>query len=66
MTSQNNTHTITKEEEGQRLDHILASRLQGKTRNYIHYLFKEGMITSKKKKLKKSNSFKEGDVGVIL
>jgi 23S rRNA pseudouridine1911/1915/1917 synthase len=61
MTSQCNTLTITKEEEGLRLDHILTSRLEDKTRNYIHYLFKEGMITLKDRPLKKSATCKEGD-----
>ena len=61
MTSLCSPFTISKEEEGLRLDHVLTARLNDRTRTYIHYLFKEGMIKKGTKILKKSNSLKEGD-----
>ncbi|MCH9620978.1 MAG: Ribosomal large subunit pseudouridine synthase D [Chlamydiia bacterium] len=61
MTSQNSSIIITKEDEGLRLDHILTNKLD-KTRSYIHYLFKEKLITCNSKVLKKSNMVKDGDL----
>lgn len=60
MTSIKSSVLIDKEDEGQRLDHILLKKCEGKSRNYIHYLFKEGMISTDGKSLKKSAQCKEG------
>lgn len=54
--------TIKKEEEGIRLDNLLTKRFPEHSRNYIHYLFKKGMIKTDNKLLKKSNLLNQGSL----
>lgn len=61
MKSPSKTITITKEEEELRLDRLITKRFTDASRNYIHYLFKEGMISKGSSPLKKSSICKEGD-----
>ena len=62
MTFQMNSFQITKEEENKRLDLILCEKYKEKSRNYIHYLFKEGKILSNKSAIKKNAICKVGDL----
>ena len=52
---------VSKEEEKVRLDVLLTRRLEDASRNYIHYLFEEGMILKNNLPVKKNSLCKQGD-----
>ncbi len=56
----NKSIIVTKDEEAFRLDLLITKRFPDASRNYIHYLFKEGMITKDNAPLKKSSLCKKG------